>query len=160
MEFQATKERAASERSGEQPRVRVATAAGITDVREAAAAAAEERAAKAKLAQATGDQSIVGIAKASIEDETGADDASALVCGGCAPAGGFSLLDDDDESIPDEEKAPADRLIIPSDVIPINETDETIQIVGTRGEKVTKIDGLEKCTVLKVRTRKKQKSLA
>lgn len=42
----------------------------------------------------------------------------------------------------DEDGTPVTRLVIPSDVVPVSATDDTIYIVGTQMEKVTKIAGL------------------
>jgi hypothetical protein len=47
-------------------------------------------------------------------------------------------------------KAPVDRVVIPSDVIEINEDDEQVYVIGTRDGKVTQIVGLEKVRHLKV----------
>ena len=41
------------------------------------------------------------------------------------------------------EPSPAEKILIPSDVVEINEGDEMVYIVGTRGGKVTVIDGLD-----------------
>jgi hypothetical protein len=50
----------------------------------------------------------------------------------------------------DEEVPPVDRIICPGDVVDLEPSMETIYIVGTRGEKVTKISGLEGMVELKV----------
>ena len=47
-----------------------------------------------------------------------------------------------------EDIAPVDRLIIPSDICHIGDDDEYIYIVGTQSGKVTKIDGLQNMTRL------------
>ena len=49
----------------------------------------------------------------------------------------------------DEDVAPIDRIIIPSDIVDINENDDYIFIVGTQGSKVTKIGGIENMPNLK-----------
>jgi hypothetical protein len=46
--------------------------------------------------------------------------------------------------------APVNRVVLPRDVIEIKTTDESIYIVGTRGQKVTKIWGLNGMANLKV----------
>ena len=74
-----------------------------------------------------------------------------VVCGDCIPKGGYSVAkgdDDDDDS--DNNVAPIDRIVFPSDIIDLNPADETIQIVGTRGEKVTRLGKLETALNLKV----------
>ena len=47
------------------------------------------------------------------------------------------------------EVAPPQRIIKPGDVVEINPNDESIYIVGTRGEKVTVISGLENMNQIK-----------
>ena len=57
-----------------------------------------------------------------------------------------------EDDISDEEVVrPVDRIVTPKDVLPsIEEDDETIYIVGTQTEKVTRIIGLESMINLKV----------
>ena len=50
----------------------------------------------------------------------------------------------------DDEIPPVERVVVPGDVIELHPNMDTIYIVGTRGEKVTKIAGMEKMTNLKV----------
>ncbi len=50
----------------------------------------------------------------------------------------------------EERKAPADRLVVPADVISFTDDDEVVFVVGTRDGKVTKIAGLENMSNLKV----------
>lgn len=65
------------------------------------------------------------------------------ICGDCSdPSQSIQINEDEHEQ--EQQVPPIERLIIPSDVIEINENDEFIIIVGTKGEKVTKISGLEK----------------
>ena len=54
---------------------------------------------------------------------------------------------------------PAERIIFPKDVAQFNDEDEVICIVGTRGEKVTRISGLESMTKLKVRLNRESELL-
>jgi protein phosphatase 1 regulatory subunit 7 len=71
----------------------------------------------------------------------------AVMCGDCVVCPPAADAESDAEK--DKDVAPIDRIIIPSDVVDIKEDDEAIYVVGTRGEKVTKIRGLEKMSKLK-----------
>ena len=56
------------------------------------------------------------------------------------------------DCVPEEEQIipPVDRIITPRDVTDINAYDDIIYVIGTRGEKVTKIRHLEEKVNLKV----------
>lgn len=49
-----------------------------------------------------------------------------------------------------DQIAPVDRIVLPKDVADIRDEDETIYIIGTKEGKVTKIDGIQHMTQLKV----------
>ena len=56
----------------------------------------------------------------------------------------------DEHDVDDEDVPPVKRIVIPGDVIELEPNMDTIYIVGTRGEKVTKIAGLDGMVNLKV----------
>lgn len=59
------------------------------------------------------------------------------------------------EALKEEEKAPADRIVLPSDVTSFSPEDDSIFIIGTHGLKVTRIAGLghmQKLTSLVLRS--------
>jgi len=60
----------------------------------------------------------------------------------------------DNESDGEEILAPIDRIVIPSDVVTINEDEEFVYVVGTRDGKVTRISGLDTMNNIKVFTNK------
>lgn len=55
-----------------------------------------------------------------------------------------------DDHSSDEEVRPVDRIVLPKDVVEINDEDESVFIIGTRDEKVTRLQGLENMLNLKV----------
>jgi hypothetical protein len=64
------------------------------------------------------------------------------------PTGNFAPPCDPDQeerdSVPDGDVPPAERLVVPADVVSIEDGDDSIFIIGTQGLKVTWISGLEK----------------
>ncbi len=74
----------------------------------------------------------------------------AVFCGDCVPTGGFSVAERDEDEDSVNDIAPVDRIVFPLDIVNISPTDETLQIVGTRGEKVTRLGKLESVPNLKV----------
>lgn len=71
----------------------------------------------------------------------GALNKKSTICGDCTVV----------EDIQDEEPvAPVDRILLPGDIVKIQESDEQIFIIGTKEGKVTKIRGLEVAKNLKV----------
>lgn len=55
----------------------------------------------------------------------------------------YSVLKFTPNEVEEKPKGPIHRIVIPADVVDIKPDDERIYIIGTRGEKVTKIMGLE-----------------
>lgn len=50
----------------------------------------------------------------------------------------------------EKDKAPVDRIVLPSDIAEFHEDDDSVYIIGTRDGKVTQIAGLEKMHQIKV----------
>jgi hypothetical protein len=49
-----------------------------------------------------------------------------------------------------EKISPAERVVVPRDVIDFNEDEEALHVIGTKDGKITAISGLEKMSNLKV----------
>ena len=58
--------------------------------------------------------------------------------------------DNDDKKVNEMDLPPAQRNITPKDVSQVNDDDEVIYIVGTQGNKVTRLHNIENMTKLKV----------
>jgi len=80
-------------------------------------------------------------------DETSPSDSpkGVTVCGDCAVTSSSEKDPDKASLLP-----PIERIVYPRDITDIGDEDESICIVGTREGKVTRIQGLERNTKLKV----------
>ena len=74
-------------------------------------------------------------------------------CQPCDPPATNEQTSDDSEDEKEEKEvkvAPVDRIITPKDVTTIDDNDDYVYVVGTQGNKVTRLHNLENMTKLKV----------